>query len=144
MHHPSTKQIGSFGKDSDWSSVTCPVLFSIGWPTVLIGSWCSVTPARWKEILQIELLLPVTSFTIIISVSPCHWTLCNVTARLNKWCGLNRENSATGQFRYCLEVCHPRCVKSNITVYNMYVLIYSVRNTTINRWYHYVIYITVQ
>ena len=44
-----------------------------------------------------------------------------------------------------VEVCHPRCVKSNITVYNMYVLhIYSVRNTTINRWYHYVIYLTLQ
>ena len=26
----------------------------------------------------------------------------------------------------------------------MYLHIYSVRNTTINRWYHYVIYITVQ
>ena len=44
-----------------------------------------------------------------------------------------------------LEVCHPRCVKSNITVYNMYVLhIYSVRNTTINRWYYYVLYLTLQ
>jgi len=45
--------------------------------------------------------------------------------------------------------CHnkrKRIRHENITVYNMYVLmyIYSVRNTTINRWYHYVIYITVQ
>lgn len=104
MHHPSTKQVGLFGKDFDLSSVTCPVLFSVGSPTVLTGSWCSVTPARWEEILQVELLLPVTSFTIIIYLSPCHWTLCSVTARLNKWCGLNRENSATGQFRYCVSL----------------------------------------
>jgi hypothetical protein len=32
-HHSSTKQVGSFGKDSDLSSVTCPILFSIGSPT---------------------------------------------------------------------------------------------------------------
>jgi len=25
---------------------------------------------------------------------------------------------------FSLEVCHPRCVKSNIAVYNMYVLTY--------------------
>ena len=34
---------------------------------------------------------------------------------------------------------------TTITVYNMYVLhIYSARKTTINRWYHYVIYLTLQ
>lgn len=75
--------------------------------------------ARWEEIFQVELLLPVTSFTIIIYLSPCYWTLCSVTARLNKWCGLNRENSATGQFRYCVSlrdvgVIHPIALSFSI------------------------------
>jgi hypothetical protein len=37
---------------------------------------------------------------IIIYLSPFHWTLCSLTARLSKSCGLNKENSATCQFRY--------------------------------------------
>lgn len=122
MHHPSTKQVDLFGKGLKFGHMSSFILYRFTDSPHRFRQFCH--SARWEEILQVELLFPVTSFTSIIYLSPCHWTLCSVTARLNKWCGLNRENSATGQFRYCVSlrdvgVIHPialSCIQSQPTL----------------------------